>query len=73
MQVLTRIVWELISLFVDDGSLAVIVLIWIVICGVALPKLALAASWHGPTLFIGLALILVESGLRCARGRFTDG
>jgi hypothetical protein len=69
MQTLTRIARELVGLFVDDGSLAAIVLIWIALCGVALPKLVSATPWHGPLLFIGLALILFESAWRGARRR----
>jgi len=43
---LIRIVREFIGLFVDDGSLAVVVLIWIAACGVALPKLVPTAPWQ---------------------------
>jgi uncharacterized protein (DUF58 family) len=70
MQILTRIAQALISLFVDDGSLAVIVLVWIAICGVALPDRA--GAWQGPVLFIGLGLILMENTLRASRRRGTS-
>jgi hypothetical protein len=57
---------EFIGLFVDDGSLAVVVLIWIVICGVTMAKLVpiAIAPWLGPIMFFGLALILFESVTR---------
>ncbi len=70
MRALTRAVRKLVSLFVDDGSLAVIVLIWIAICGMALPKLVPPAPWQGLVLFLGLALILLESVSRGARNHF---
>jgi len=73
MRALIEIVRECVSLFVDDGSLAAIALVWIAICGVALPTLVPGPSWHGPILFIGLALILVENAFRGARGRFNSG
>jgi hypothetical protein len=69
MRALTTIARELVGLFVDDGSLAAIIVVWIAICWMALPKLVPAASWQGPILFIGLALILIESTLRGAKGR----
>ena len=72
MQALISIVRELIALFVDDGSLAVVVVVWIVICGVALPKLLPAAPWHGPIMFLGLALILLESVTRRPKGIKSD-
>ena len=58
---------ELISLFVEDGSLAFAILVWLVV--------AAAFSSHASRnyrpltshLFAGLALILVENALRRAR------
>jgi hypothetical protein len=64
MHALSRIIREFIGLFVDDGSLAVLVLVWIVICGVALQKLLPTAPWQGLILFLGLAMILLESVTR---------
>jgi hypothetical protein len=58
---------ELIALFVDDGSLAVTALIWLAICGLALPLLGIAGAWLGLALFAGLAIILAENALRAAR------
>jgi hypothetical protein len=69
MQTLTKILRKFIGLFVDDGSLAIIIVTWIAICGVALPNLVPVTTWRGPTLFMGLALILVENVLRGAKGR----
>ncbi len=65
-----KTVWsEFIGLFVDDGSFAVAILAWIAFCWLVLPRLGLAPAWPPAILFIGLALILVESGLRRARQR----
>jgi len=66
MRVLTTILHELVSLFVDDGTLAATILIWIAFYGLLLPLLPIG-SWQGPILFIGLAFILVENALRGAR------
>jgi hypothetical protein len=56
---------EVYGLFVDDGSFAVAILVWVAFAGVALPH----GRWAGPVLFAGLAAILVKSVLRFARGR----
>jgi hypothetical protein len=58
---------EVIGLFVDDGSLAVIALIWLALCGLVLPTLGVAGAWLGVALFAGLAIILAENALRAAR------
>jgi len=63
-----KTIWsEFIGLFVDDGSLAVAVLVWVGVAWLLLPRLGLAEDWAAPILFIGLALILVESAFRRAR------
>ena len=58
---------ELAGLFVDDGSLAASALIWLAVCGLALPPLGVAGAWLGLALFTGLAGILAENALRAAR------
>lgn len=68
MRALTAIFQELVSLFVDDGTLAATILIWIAFYGLLLPLLP-TGSWQGPILFIGLAFILVENARRGARSR----
>jgi hypothetical protein len=72
MRALINIARGLTGLFVDDGSLAAIVLLWLVLCGSELPKLVLDSLWQGPILFIGLSLILLENTLRGARGRLNS-
>jgi hypothetical protein len=58
---------EVYGLFVDDGWFAVTILGWLVVAGVALPRLGVPAGVGGVVLFLGLAGILVESVVRRAR------
>jgi hypothetical protein len=60
---------ELLGLFVDDGSFATAILIWAAVVVLVLARVTHHAAWTGPTLFTGLALILIESTLRYARRR----
>ncbi len=57
---------ELLGLFVDDGWFALSVIIWVIACGLALPRLSLPSALPPIILFIGLALILARSALRRA-------
>jgi len=66
MHTLTTILRELVSLFIDDGTLAATILVWIAFCGLLLWLLPMS-SWQGPILFIGLAVILIENARRGAR------
>ena len=67
MRWLKSIAREIFGLFVDDGSFAVGIVVWVVLAVVVLPHVAPAAPWAGPALFVGLALILIESVLRYVR------
>ena len=67
MRWLKSIAREIYGLFVDDGSFAGGILVWVSLAVVALPRIAAGARWAGPALFAGLALILIESVLRYAR------
>ena len=58
---------EIYGLFVDDGNLALAVIIWLAIAWLVLPRLAHGALWAGIVLFLGLAVILMESVWRRAR------
>jgi len=60
---------EIFGLFVDDGSFAIAVLVWLGLALAGLPRVAPAAWWTGPALFAGLAVILVQSVLRFSRRR----
>ncbi len=64
-----KTIWsEFIGLFVDDRSLAVVVLAWLVAAWLPLSWLLLPPALQPAILFAGLALILVGSALRRARG-----
>jgi hypothetical protein len=67
MKALLTTVQEIIGLFVEDGSLAVGILVWIGAAALLLPRLPKDAPWSGPLLFLGLALLLLENVRRSAR------
>jgi len=69
MSWLKSIVREVVGLFVDDGNFAIAILVWLAAAAVALPRVTARAHWTGPILFVGLALVLVESVLRFSRRR----
>jgi hypothetical protein len=69
MHWLKSIAREVFGLFVDDGSFAVAILLWLALAILVLPRFAPAARWTGPALYAGLAIILIESVLRFARRR----
>jgi hypothetical protein len=58
---------ELVSLFVEDGSLALAILAWLAIMGGLVARFEVLSVWQGAILFAGLALILLENTLRRAR------
>ena len=58
---------ELVSLFVEDGSLAVAILAWLGLTAVVLARFESLSPWRGMVLFAGLAAILVENTWRRAR------
>jgi hypothetical protein len=63
-------VWaELIGLFVDDGTFALSIVVWLIACGLALPHLGLPSFLPPAILFVGLALILARSAVRRAGER----
>lgn len=69
MRWIKSIAREIFGLFVDDGSFAGAILIWLGLAMAGVPRAASNARWAGPVLFAGLALILIESVLRFARRR----
>jgi hypothetical protein len=58
---------EIFGLFVDDASFALAIVAWLVFLLTLAHKTRTPAVWQGPILFMGLALILIESVLRAAR------
>lgn len=69
MSWLKSIFAEIYGLFVDDGSFAIAILVWLALLWLVLPHLPVAGAWHGVILFAGLVAILLESALRRARQR----
>jgi hypothetical protein len=65
MRWLRSIVREIVELFVDDGSFAVAILVWLVV--VLLGRMVAEGRWLGCVFFGGLAVVLIESVLRFAR------
>lgn len=58
---------EIFGLFVDDGSFALAILVWLAVVWFLFPHMGHLQRWSGPILFAGLAAILVESLTRYAR------
>lgn len=57
----------LLAFFVDDGSLALLVLGWLALLWLAIAQLKLSAPWDALLLFAGLAAILAASAVRRSR------
>ncbi len=60
---------ELLGLFVDDGRLAIGILVWLVVAALAFRHLDLPQAVPPVILFAGLAVILVHGAVRESRGR----
>ena len=67
MKWLKNILHEIFGLFVDDGSFALAILIWLALVRWATPHLNIPLHASGIILFAGLALILTESAARYSR------
>ena len=67
LQSLKAILRELYGLFVDDGSFAIAIIVWLVLLWLARPYLHLPGAWIAVVVFTGLVAILIESALRRAR------
>lgn len=67
LQSLKAILRELYGLFVDDGSFAIAIIVWLVLLWLARAYLHLSGAWIAVVLFAGLVAILIESALRRAR------
>ncbi len=67
MRWLRSIAREILGLFVDDGSFALAIVIWLLMIVVLLPHVIASANWAAPALFAGLAIILAQSVLRYSR------
>jgi membrane protein implicated in regulation of membrane protease activity len=69
MRWIQSIARRIFGLFVDDGSFAVAILVWLGLAMAGVPRTAVGAQWAGAALFAGLAVILIENVLRFARRR----
>ena len=69
MNLVRLVLKELVGMFVDDGSLALLALILIVVITVAVKLLALPPLIGGLLLLVGCLAILLESTRRTARRR----
>jgi hypothetical protein len=58
---------ELFGLFVDDGNFAVAIIVWLGVTWFLAEHVLARSQWTGAVLFVGLALILLESTLRRSR------
>jgi hypothetical protein len=67
MKWLKNIFREVFGLFVDDGSFALAILIWLAVVRWATSRLNIPSGITGVILFAGLALILAESATRYSR------
>ncbi|TPI13659.1 hypothetical protein FJW06_13105 [Mesorhizobium sp. B4-1-3] len=69
MSVIRLVFKELIGMFVDDGSLALLALVLIAVVTAAVKLLALPPLVGGVLLLAGCLAILLESTRRAARGK----
>ncbi|HZT42533.1 MAG TPA: hypothetical protein VFA07_10085 [Chthonomonadaceae bacterium] len=68
MKALLTALQEVYGLFVEDGSLAVAILLWIGFAALLFPHLPEgAAAWRAPVFFAGVVLLLLENVWRSAR------
>jgi hypothetical protein len=64
---------ELVGLFVDDGSLALALIAWLIAVAVVLPRVPFNQGWDALILFAGCIPILVENVWRTARPKRAAG
>ena len=63
MSLLRSLAAELVGLFVDDRSLALVLGVWVALV-FAMSRWGVGPVWLGPVLFGGIVLILVENVFR---------
>jgi hypothetical protein len=67
MNALTTALKELYGLFVEDGSYALGIVLWLLVVGLVFSQLPQLGFWRAVLLFAGLVFLLVENVLRTAR------
>ena len=69
MKTLTMIFDEIWGLFVDDGSLAILIVVWCLVAGLVFAYINISIEFRGPLLFVGLVIILIENIWRTSKAR----
>ena len=72
MKVLKTAVEELFGLFVEDGTLAIGILIWIAVAAFIFPAIPGFAAFRPYALFGGLIVLLLENVWRSAKRHFAN-
>lgn len=67
MKVMLTAIAEVYGLFVEDGSYAAGILLWVLAAGFALTHLPALGLWRAPLLFVGLVALLAENIARTSR------
>jgi 4-hydroxybenzoate polyprenyltransferase len=67
MKVIRTALSEVVGLFVEDGSLAILLLLWIGVAAYVFPRWPGGAALHGPFFCLGVTIILLENVWRSAR------
>ena len=67
MRTFLTIIEDLWGLFVDDGTLAVGIVLWLLLVALVLPRTGISAQFDGAILVAGLILGLMENIWRAAR------
>jgi hypothetical protein len=67
MKAIRTALLEVFGLFVEDGSLAILLLLWIGVAAYVLPRWPGGTELHGPLFGLGVVLILLENVWRSAR------
>jgi hypothetical protein len=55
------------GLFVEDLGYSIIIVLWIILVAVGLPRIPLDPVWRGPVLYLGILVILFENVTRSAQ------
>ncbi len=59
MEGLVQFLRKLGRLFVDDGSLAIALILWCIVAGLVLPRFAAQTHWAAPLFALGCLVILL--------------
>lgn len=63
-----KTIWEeIVGLFIDDLSLAIVIVVWLAAAGLVVQLKWVPGDLQGPLLALGLVVIFMENTLRRAR------